>query len=71
MQRALDAANISHGIHYPIPIHLQEAYLDLGYPEGSFPVTEALASRILSLPMFPELRPAEIEAVIHAIIAAL
>ena len=70
LQRALDAANISHGIHYPIPIHLQEAYLDLGYPEGSFPVTEALASRILSLPMFPELRAAEIEAVVHAIIAA-
>ena len=63
LQLALDAAAISHGIHYPIPIHLQEAYRDLGYKEGSFPVTEALAGRILSLPMFPEIRPDEIEYV--------
>ena len=70
LQRALDAANIAHGIHYPIPIHLQEAYMDLGYAEGAFPVTEALAARILSLPMFPELRPAEIESVVRAITTA-
>ncbi len=63
LQRSLDEAGIAHGIHYPIPVHLQEAYRDLGYTQGSFPVTEALAPRILSLPMFPELRSDEIESV--------
>ena len=46
---------IGTGIHYPIPIHLQPAYEELGYQKGDFPVTEAYADRILSLPMFPEL----------------
>jgi dTDP-4-amino-4,6-dideoxygalactose transaminase len=43
------------GLHYPIPIHLLDAYKYLGKPEGSFPVTEAAASEILSLPMYPEI----------------
>lgn len=50
---------LAHGIgcdvHYPAPTHLQPAYADLGYHLGSFPVTEDLAGRILSLPMYPEL----------------
>lgn len=46
---------IHSGIHYPIPIHLQEAYRDLGHGPGSFPVTEMCANQILSLPMYPEL----------------
>ncbi len=54
---------ISTGIHYPIPIHLQPAYQDIGYSRGSFPVTEDLAGKILSLPMYAELSPAEIERV--------
>jgi dTDP-4-amino-4,6-dideoxygalactose transaminase len=62
-QEALDAANISYGIHYPIPVHLQEAYRELGHSEGSFPVSEMLAQRILSLPMFPEITEGEIERV--------
>ncbi|HEV2139683.1 MAG TPA: DegT/DnrJ/EryC1/StrS family aminotransferase [Candidatus Dormibacteraeota bacterium] len=49
-------AGIHAGIHYPIPIHLQEAYRDRGKGPGSFPVTEAAAPRLLSLPMYPELR---------------
>ena len=48
---------IATGIHYPIPIHLQEAYRDLGYSSGDFPVTERCAEQILSLPMYPELTP--------------
>lgn len=48
------------GIHYPIPIHLTNAYRYLGYEKGSFPVTEKLSNEILSLPMFPELREEEI-----------
>jgi dTDP-4-amino-4,6-dideoxygalactose transaminase len=43
------------GIHYPIPIHLQPAYRDLGYQRGDFPITEQAAEQILSLPMYPEL----------------
>lgn len=49
------ARGISCGIHYPIPIHLQAAYRDLGYRPGSMPVTESIAPRLVSLPMFPEM----------------
>ena len=52
---ALQAQGIQTGIHYPIPIHRLEAWSELNYPVGSFPVAEAVASRILSLPIFPEL----------------
>lgn len=55
VQAALDAANVAHGIHYPVPVHLQEAYRDLGYAAGAFPVAEHIAARSLSLPMYPEL----------------
>lgn len=57
----LDANGIGAQIHYPIPIHLQKAYKQLGYGEGSFPVTEKVVKRILSLPMFPEIEQQEIE----------
>jgi dTDP-4-amino-4,6-dideoxygalactose transaminase len=63
LQSYLSDADIQTGIHYPKPIHLQEAYADLGYREGDFPHTENLANRILSLPMFPELRDDQIERV--------
>ncbi len=63
----LRAAGIGVGIHYPIPIHLQEAYAELGYGEGSFPHTERLAKRVLSLPMFPELDEDQIDYVVDAI----
>jgi dTDP-4-amino-4,6-dideoxygalactose transaminase len=66
LQKALDAAGIAHGIHYPIPVHLQEAYQDLGHKPGDFPVAETLAGRILSLPMFPELTPEESQRVAQA-----
>jgi dTDP-4-amino-4,6-dideoxygalactose transaminase len=66
LQRAFDAANISCGIHYPVPVHLQEAYRDLGYKRGDFPVTESLAEEILSLPMFPEITEEELSRVAAA-----
>ena len=69
-QAAFDAANISHGIHYPIPVHLQPAFAELDYPPGSFPVTEALVGKIISLPMFPELTDAQIERVAGACLKA-
>ncbi len=66
LQAALDAEKIAHGIHYPIPVHLQEAYRDLGHREGSFPVAEALSKRVVSLPMFPEITEEEVQRVAAA-----
>lgn len=60
---ALGKRGIHCGIHYPIPVHLQEAYSFLGLGKGSFPVAERCAEEFLSLPMFPELAPDQIEAV--------
>jgi dTDP-4-amino-4,6-dideoxygalactose transaminase len=55
LQADLTAANVGTAIHYPIPLHLQKAYLHLGYRQGDFPVTERITPEILSLPMFPQL----------------
>jgi dTDP-4-amino-4,6-dideoxygalactose transaminase len=55
LQAHLAEAGIGTGIHYPIPLHLQKAYAWLGYRKGDFPVTERVASEIVSLPMFPQL----------------
>jgi dTDP-4-amino-4,6-dideoxygalactose transaminase len=55
LMQHLAAAGIGTGIHYPIPLHLQNAYADLHFAEGSFPVTEKAAKEILSLPMYPGL----------------
>jgi len=55
LQKHLSDSGIGTGIHYPIPLHLQNAYKHLGYHEGDFPVCEEAAPRILSLPMFPGL----------------
>lgn len=55
VQQHLTEAGISTGLHYPIPIHLQPAYQELGYQKGDFPITEQYADEILSLPMYPEL----------------
>jgi len=55
LQAHLNAAGIATGIHYPIPIHLQPAYAELGYKLGDFPHTEYYTERILSLPMYPHM----------------
>ena len=55
MQARLAEAGIATGIHYPIPLHQQKAYEQLGYKTGDFPVTERVAGEIVSLPMFPQL----------------
>jgi dTDP-4-amino-4,6-dideoxygalactose transaminase len=60
---AMTRRRISCGIHYPIPVHRQQAYRHLGYGEGSFPVSERCAKEFLSLPMFPELTREQIETV--------
>jgi dTDP-4-amino-4,6-dideoxygalactose transaminase len=65
--RALAEKDVSCGIHYPVPIHLQEAYKFLGHKKGSFPITEKCVEELLSLPMFPELSQEQIERVCHEI----
>jgi dTDP-4-amino-4,6-dideoxygalactose transaminase len=67
LQKHLNAVRIDTGIHYPVPIHLQQAYADLGYGKGDFPEAEQLAERTLSLPMFPELRSDQIGRVAEEI----
>lgn len=59
----LSEKGISCGIHYPVPVHLQEAYHGLGLARGSFPVAEKCAEEFLSLPMFPELTSEQIHHV--------
>jgi dTDP-4-amino-4,6-dideoxygalactose transaminase len=64
VQKALSAAGIGTGIHYPVPVHLQKAYGELGYGRGDFLVTEAIAKRFLSLPIYPELQPEQVANVV-------
>ena len=71
LQQSLDAAGVQTGIHYPIPVHLLEAWADLGYGAGSFPNAERAAARELSLPMYPELSHKQIEEVASAVKAAI
>jgi len=66
----LTEAGIATGIHYPIPIHLQEAYKDLGHRVGDFPAAERAAQEVLSLPIFPELTEAQVDEVCAAVKAA-
>jgi len=67
LREGLINRGIGASIHYPIPIHLQPAYRDLGSKPGDFPITEAYAQRILSLPMFAELTEAQIEFITQTI----
>jgi len=67
LRAALGEAGIGTGIHYPLPSHLQPACADLGLGQGALPVTEALAGRILSLPMYPELPIEQVERVAHTV----
>jgi dTDP-4-amino-4,6-dideoxygalactose transaminase len=67
LRKHLAERGVSTGIHYPVPIHLQQAYADLGYGQGSFPVTEQASDQVLSLPMYAELTPEQIAYVAEAI----
>jgi dTDP-4-amino-4,6-dideoxygalactose transaminase len=69
--KKLGERGISAGIHYPVPVHLQNAYSNLGYERGDFPVSEACGESFLSLPMYPELTDQQIDAVVAALKAAL
>jgi dTDP-4-amino-4,6-dideoxygalactose transaminase len=63
LRKALTDRGIGTGVHYPVPVHLQEACEFLGYRRGDLPVTERLADEVLSLPIYAELTDAEVEIV--------
>jgi dTDP-4-amino-4,6-dideoxygalactose transaminase len=67
----LAGKGISCAIHYPVPVHLQEAYVELGYGPGSFPVAERCAREFLSLPMYPELSREQIQVVARELMACV
>lgn len=62
-----DYRGIGYGLHYPIPIHLQNAYKHLGYAKGSLPVAETAADQLISLPMFAGITPEQIHHVVQTI----
>ena len=65
LQKQLAEAKIDTGIHYPVPLHLQQAYKHFGYKQGDFPVTEQVSSEILSLPMYPQLEAEQQRTVVQ------
>jgi dTDP-4-amino-4,6-dideoxygalactose transaminase len=67
----LQEMDIQTGVHYPIPVHLQPAYRNLGYKAGDFPIAEAVAREVLSLPMYPEMTDNQIEEVCGVLRAGL
>jgi dTDP-4-amino-4,6-dideoxygalactose transaminase len=62
----MTAAQVGTAIHYPVPVHLQKAYINLGYTAGDLPNTEQIASQIVSLPMFPHISDDQIKVVVRA-----
>src|ERR1700682_3659318 len=71
LQKHLAKSGIGTGIHYPVPLHLQEAYRHLQYPKGSFTGCEQVASEILSLPMYAQLDAEQSESVVREVAAFL
>ena len=67
LREHLAARGIGAAVHYPVPIHSTGAYADLEVEEGSLPVAESAAGRVLSLPMFPGMTEAEIETIAAAV----
>jgi UDP-2-acetamido-2-deoxy-ribo-hexuluronate aminotransferase len=68
---ALADKEIASAIYYPVPLHLQKSYGGLGYKEGDFPVSENLSKRVLSLPIYPELNPVDVDLISETIRATL
>lgn len=67
LRKFLTEHKIGSAVHYPVPLHLQSIYADLGYKPGDFPESERAADEVVSLPMFPELRLHQIQRVAAAI----
>ena len=70
VRQALSDRKIGHEIYYPVPMHMQPCFASLGHKAGDFPHAEAAAHDTLALPIFPELRADEIEAVAQTVLAA-
>ena len=68
LMKHLGQVDIGTGIHYPVPLHLQNAYQSLGYQVGDFPVAESVAAEIVSLPMFPTLQGEQQERVVNEVL---
>jgi dTDP-4-amino-4,6-dideoxygalactose transaminase len=71
LRLALNATGVECGLHYPVPLHLQAAYADLGYEKGRFPISEHLSSHILSLPMHPFITDEEVKRVASVLLETL
>jgi len=71
LRRHLWEHGIGSEVYYPVPLHLQEAYRELGYKEGDFPIAERLAKEVLSIPVYPELTNEKIDRVAKAILEFL
>jgi dTDP-4-amino-4,6-dideoxygalactose transaminase len=71
VRRKLAEAGVATGIHYPVPVHLQPAYAELGGRDGDFPVAERAAREFLSLPLFPEITEDQIDTVVSAVCNAI
>ncbi len=67
LQKYLAERGVTTRVYYPLPLHLQHCFANLGYKKGDFPVAEALAEDVLALPMFPELLPEEQERIVSEI----
>ena len=67
LRAGLTQRNVETGIHYPVPVHLQDAYVAYGHGQGSLPITEQAANEVLSLPIYSELRDEQVAAVIQAV----
>jgi dTDP-4-amino-4,6-dideoxygalactose transaminase len=67
LHQFLKERGIGSMIYYPLPLHLQEMYHDLGYAEGRLPVSEAVGHEVLSLPMYPELNDEQVQTIVDAI----
>jgi UDP-2-acetamido-2-deoxy-ribo-hexuluronate aminotransferase len=68
LKEFLESKGVPAMIYYPVPLHLQKAYLDARYSEGSFPVTESLCEQVISLPMHTEMQEDQLELIINSVL---
>jgi dTDP-4-amino-4,6-dideoxygalactose transaminase len=67
LQQGLEGAGIKTAVHYPVPIHLMPAYTDERYRAGNFPIAEAAARAVLSLPLYPHMNSGQVRQVAHEV----
>ena len=67
LKEYLEAHNVPAMIYYPVPLHMQKAYLDPRYTEGAFPVTEQLCASVISLPMHTEMQADQLAHIIQTV----